>query len=191
MSYTAQDYTEIMRRPQSGWTKFGSTPNFEKVINYQLKNQFTPSIASLNRAIKELGLRRVDGKTAADDQRELRAAAQASCDSVVDEVRRLPLTPEYFQEIGSLSQLDLSRMYFADDTDGLIFRIKYDRAVKEFGFRPAQRFASITAEKNDGQVFELTPSQYRAIPAQVTTRRYMLEPAFKRSVDGLVRRGLI
>jgi Protein of unknown function (DUF3800) len=52
------------------------------------------------------------------------------------------------------------------------------------------RFAA-TQTDDESEALELTRSQYRAIPAQVTTRRYMQVPAFKRSVDELIRRGLI
>jgi len=146
--YKQSDYEAVMKRPESGWAnKYGSTQNFDKTIRHLVNGQYIPSIVSLNRAIKELGLRRTDGKTAADDAREARAEAQANLDSVVSEIQRTPLTLEFLNEVASLSQLDLSRRYFADSIDGELFRIRYDRACKEFGFKPAARFASVTADK--------------------------------------------
>jgi hypothetical protein len=140
--YNQNEYEEVMKRPESGWAKFGNASNFSKVIAHLMKGQYIPSIVSLNRAIRELGLRRIDGKTATDDQRELRAAVQANFDAVCDEVKRIPLTREFLEEISSLSQIDLSRRYFEDSVEGIIFRIKYDRACQEFGYRPPARFAS-------------------------------------------------
>jgi hypothetical protein len=112
------------------------------------KGQYIPSIVSLNRAIRELGLRRVDGKTLADDQREIRAAAQANFDAVVAEAQRIPLSHEELQELASLSQLELSRKYF--DENGDYFRIRYTMACQQFGFRPPLRFG------NDREGVDLT-----------------------------------
>jgi hypothetical protein len=150
MSYTAHDYEEIMKRPDSTWAKFVSTQNFTRVLQHLIKAQYIPSKVSLLRAIRELDIKRTDGKTAVDDQREFRAAAKANLDAVVSEIQRTPLTPEFVNEVASLSQLDLSRRYFADSIDGELFRIRYDRACKEFGFKPAARFASVTAEQDKG-----------------------------------------
>jgi hypothetical protein len=144
--YTENDYTAILAK-STEWPKYNNAQASNKVVKYLIDRQYIPSQVSLNRAIKELGLRRVDGKTAADDKREARAAAEANLDAVVSEIQRTPLTPEFVNEVASLSQLDLSRRYFADSIDGELFRIRYDRACKEFGFRPAQRFASVTAEQ--------------------------------------------
>jgi hypothetical protein len=187
--YKQSDYEAIMKRPESGWAKYGSTQNFDKTIRHLVNGQYIPSIVSLKRAIKELGLRRVDGGSIQSDALAAQAAAQKNFDNVVAEVQQIPLSQEEFREFGSLSQLELSRKYFAEDGD--YFRIRYDLACRIHGFRPAQRFASVTAEQDDGQVLELTPSQYRAIPAQVTTRRYMQEPQFRRAVDALVKAGKI
>jgi hypothetical protein len=183
--YTKNDYTEVMSRSDS-WPKYGNPSNFEKVLAHQLKHQFIPSKVSLLRAIKELGLRRVDGGSAASDQRAAEQLAQQRINDAVAQAQSIPLTNEEMQEFGSLSAQDLSRRY---EEDGW-FRARYDIAIRTWGFRPPMRFAAVQT-KDEGEALELTPSQYRAIPAQVTTRRYMLEPAFKRSVDGLVRRGLI
>jgi len=184
--YSKSDYTAVMSRPDSDWSKYGNASNFEKVINYQLKHQFIPSKISLLRAIKELGLRRVDGGSAASDQRAAEQQAQQRINDAVAQAQSIPLTNEEMQEFGSLSAQDLSRRYEED----VWFRTRYDIAIRTWGFRPPMRFAAV--QTNDGgEALELTPSQYRAIPAQVTTRRYMQEPAFKRAVDELVRRGLI
>jgi hypothetical protein len=148
--YKQSDYEAIMKRPESGWAKHSSTQNFDKAIRHLVDRQYIPSVTSLNRTVRELALHRTDDKTAADDAREARAAAQANLDAVVSEIQRTPLTPEFVNEVASLSQLDLSRRYFADSIDGELFRIRYDRACKEFGFKPAARFASVTAEQDKG-----------------------------------------
>jgi hypothetical protein len=191
MSYNKSDYTVVMNRPDSEWTKYGSAQNFEKVINHQLKNQFIPSKVSLLRAIKELGLRRVDGGSAASDARAAQAAAQKNFDDVCAEVKRIPLTPEFLSEIASLDQISLSRRYFEDSTDGIIFRLRYDRACQEFGYRPAQRFAEVTAEQDDGEALELTPQAYHSMSANVIIQRLRTDAPFKRAVNALIAKGLI
>jgi len=183
--YTKNDYTEVMSRPDSDWPKYGNASNFEKVINHQLKHQFIPSKISLLRAVKELGLRRVDGGSAASDQRAAEQQAQQRMNDAVAQAQSIPLTNEEMLEFGSLSAQDLSSRYESD----VWFRTRYDIAIKTWGFRPPMRFAAQTDDEDEAP--ELTPSQYRVIPAQVTTRRYLTEPAFKRAVDELVKRGLI
>ena len=133
------DYEAVMRRPESGWAKYSNTQNFEKTIRHLVTNQYIPSVVSLKRAIRELGIKRTDGKTSADDAREARAKAQADFDAVVAEAQRIPLSPEELRTFGALSQLDLSKKYFAEDGD--YFRIRYDLACQIHGFKPAQRFA--------------------------------------------------
>jgi hypothetical protein len=189
--YRQSNYEEIMKRPESGWVKFGNAPNFSKVIAHLMKGQYIPSVVSLNRAIKELGLRRVDGKTVADDAREMRAAAQKRFDDVCDEVKQMPLSRDFLEEISSLSQIDLSRRYFDDSAPGIIFRLHYDRACQEFGYRPPARFASTTEEQDEGEVLELSPQAYHSMPANVIIQRLRTDEPFKRAVNALIAKGLI
>jgi hypothetical protein len=183
--YSKSDYTAVMSSSDSGWPKYGNPSNFEKVINHQLKHPFIPSKVSILRAIKELGLRRVDGGSAASDQRVAEQQAQQRMNDAVVQAQSIPFTNDEMLEFGSLSAQNLSIRYQSD----VWFRTRYDIAIRTWGFRPPMRFAAAPAD--EGEALALSPAEYRAIPAEVTTRRYMLEPAFKRSVDGLVRRGLI
>jgi hypothetical protein len=190
MSYAKSEYEDVMKRSDSGWAKFGgSTQNFARVLQHLLNNQYIPSVVSLKRAIRELGIKRTDGKSATDDARELRAAAQANFDAVCAEAQRIPLTPEELQEFGSLSQLDLSRKYFAEEGD--YFRIRYDLACRIHGFRPAQRFASVTAEQEDGETLQLTAAQYHAMPSNLVIQRLRTDLKFKQAVYTLIAKGLI
>jgi hypothetical protein len=105
--YTKNDYTEVMSRSDGEWPKYGGNPlNVEKVINYQLKNQFIPSKVSLLRAIRELGIKRTDGGSIQSDALAAQAKAQKNFDNVVAEVQQIPLSQEEFREFGSLSQLE-------------------------------------------------------------------------------------
>jgi hypothetical protein len=187
--YTTSDYEAILAK-STEWPKYGNPPAFAKILKFLIDRQYIPSQVSLNRAIRELGLRRVDGKTSTDDAREARAAAQANLDAVVSEIQRTPLTHEFVNEVASLSQLDLSRRYFADSIDGELFRIRYDRACKEFGFRPAQRFASVTAEQ-DGEALELTAAEYNAMPSHLVTQKIRTDLKFKQAVYLLLASGRI
>jgi hypothetical protein len=137
--YKQSDYEAIMKRPESGWAKYGSTRNVDKTIRHLVNGQYIPSIISLNRAIRELGIKRTDGKTSADDAREARAKAQADFDAVVVEAQRIPLSSEELLEFGSLSRRDLSRRFFDENND--YFRIRYSKAMAEYGYREPQRFA--------------------------------------------------
>jgi hypothetical protein len=190
MSYTKSDYEGVMKRPDSGWAKYGgSTQNCARVLQHLLNNQYIPSVTSLNRTIRELGIKRTDGKSAADDAREMREAAQAHFDAVCAEAQRIPLSPEELREFGSLSQLDLSKKYFAEDGD--YFRIRYDLACRIHGFRPARRFASVTAEQEDGEGLQLTAAQYHAIPANQVAQRLRTDLKFKQAVYVLLSQGKI
>ena len=61
-----------MKRPDSTWAEFVSTQNVARVLQHLLNKQYIPSVVSLKRAIRELGIKRTDGKTSADDVQEAR-----------------------------------------------------------------------------------------------------------------------
>jgi hypothetical protein len=186
--YTENDYTEILAK-STEWPKYSNARAFDKVVKYLIDRQYIPSQVSLNRAIRELGIKRTDGKTSADDAREARAKAQAEFDAVCVEAQRIPLSNHELQEFGSLSQLDLSKKYFAEDGD--YFRIRYDRACKEFGFRPAQRFGSVTAEQEDGEGLQLTAAEYNAMSSHLVTQKMRTDLKFKQAVYLLLASGRI
>jgi hypothetical protein len=188
--YKENDYAAILAK-STEWPKYGNPLAFAKILKFLTEKQYIPSQVSLNRAIRELGLRRIDGKTSADDAREARAAAQANLDAVVSEIQRTPLTPEFVNEVASLGQLNLSCRYFADSIDGELFRIRYDRACKEFGFRPAQRFASVAAEQEASEALELTAAEYNAMPSHLVAQKMRTDLKFKQAVYLLLASGRI
>jgi hypothetical protein len=138
MSYKNQDYTEIVAK-STEWPKYSNAQAFDKVVKYLVDRQYIPSQVSLNRGIKELGLRRVDGGSIQSDARAAKAAAQAHFDSVVLEAQKSPLEPRELNEFGSLSARELSRRFFDENSD--FFRIRYQKAMAEYGYREPQRFA--------------------------------------------------
>jgi hypothetical protein len=136
--YTENDYKEILAK-SAEWPKYSKAQAFDKILKFLTEKQYIPSQVSLNRAIKELGLRRVDGGSIQSDARAAKAAAQANFDAIVLEAQKSPLTPEELREFGSLSQRELSRRFFDENND--YFRLRYSKAMAEYGYREPQRFA--------------------------------------------------
>jgi hypothetical protein len=117
--------------------KFYSPTLIEQVTREMLQSLPTQVAARLafDRLVANGTIKRTDGKTDADDRAEAVTLAQANLDQVVAEVDAEPLKPGELEYFGSLSQRELSRLYFGEDGSAVNeFAIRYAKSCREFGF---------------------------------------------------------
>jgi hypothetical protein len=107
-----------------------------------LPTQVAASIA-FDRLVANGSLRRTDGKSKADDRAEAVSAAQANLSAVIAEVDAEPLSKGELEYFGSLSQRELSKLYWGEDGDAVNeFAVRYRKSSREFGFQIPAKFGS-------------------------------------------------
>jgi hypothetical protein len=149
-----------------------------------------PSVVAARLAFQRLvangRLQRTDGKTHDDDRAEARAAAQANIDKVAEEVDAPPLTAAELDHFASLSQQELSRLYYGEDDDAINdFAVRYRKANREHMFRIPERFQKIQAPASEPGAIELTAEQYNAMTAAELQRK-IRDPRWKAAVYRLI-----
>lgn len=191
MSYSAQQYDsaakEFLLKNTALFTKYNH-PNLILWISDEMQKSSFPTLTAariaFNRLVKSGAITRSDGKTEYDDNVAARNAAQASLDQVLSEVDAAPLTPSELEYFGSLSQKELSRLYWGEDNDGVTsFAVRYRKACVTFGFVIPPKFEQAVADTSE---FTLTAAEYNAMPASEVQRR-LRQPAFKMAVYKLMQ----
>lgn len=135
------------------------------------------------------GLQRTDGKTVQHDAHENVERAQKNLDKAIADVDATPLTPGELEHFGSLSQRELSRLYYGPDGDAVCeFAVRYRKAVREFGFVVPPKFSDQVVG-DDGEI-QLSAAEYHAIPHDVLKVR-MRDPKWKAAVYRLIKAGQI
>jgi hypothetical protein len=184
--YTQKEYLQSIGATEE-WSRYDSPGNLKQVLALLDNEQWIPSRVSVQRAIRQLGLRRTDGGSAARDQALADLAAQRKFDALVKDLVSVPLQRSEVEEFASLSFHDLQKRYWANG--GLnSFRPRYDKACVEHGFRvPEKPTDQLRAETEaiEGEL-KLDEAAYHALSAQEVARRYLAQPAFKRAVDKLI-----
>jgi hypothetical protein len=196
MSITQQQYTSaaqayLAKNPRLVEKYFSPTllNTLVNAMQSSLPTQVAASIA-FDRLVANGQLVRTDSKTDADDRLEAVTAARANLDQVVAEVDSAPLTPSELEYFGSLSQRELSQLYYGEDGDAVNeFAIRYRRAAREHMFRIPERIRSAEASTAEGDV-TLSAREYNAMPSAELKRR-LREPRFAASVSRLIERGEI
>lgn len=147
---------------------------------------------AFERLVTDGSLQRTDGKTIQHDARENVGRAQKNLDKAIADVDATPLTPGELEHFGSLSQRELSRLYYGPDGDAVCeFAVRYQKAVREFGFVIPPRFGdqAISDSSESGEI-QLSAAEYFAIPTDVMKVR-MRDPKWKAAVYRLIKAGQI
>jgi hypothetical protein len=152
-----------------------------------------PTVVSARLAFDRLvangTLQRTDGKSDRDDAQANVSRAQKHLDETIAKVDATPLTPSELEYFGSLSQRELSKLFYGPDGDAVCeFAVRYRKAVREFGFVVPPKFGDQAV--SDGGEVQLTAAQYHSIPSAELQRR-LRNPKFKMAVYKLLQNGEI
>ena len=172
--------------------KYYSPTLIQQVSTEMLQSLPTQVAARLafDRLVANGSLQRSDGKTVDDDRLEAVTAARTNLDQVIAEVDAEPLSKDELAYFGSLSQRELSQLYYGEDGDAVNeFAIRYRRAAREHMFRIPERFQSAEASTAEGDV-TLSARDYHALPAAELKRR-LRDPQFAAAVSKLIQRSEI
>jgi hypothetical protein len=175
--------------------KYFAPTLLQTLVDGMLSSLPTTTTAKIvfDRLVANGSIPRTDRKTERDDRAEAVAVAQANLDKAVAEVDSKPLSRSELEYFGSLSQRELSRLYYGEDGDAINeFAVRYRKAHREHSFILPPRFSDIkaTAASASSEEFELTPAQYHALPAAELQRR-LREPRFKLRVMQMMKAGQI
>jgi len=175
--------------------KYFASTLLQTLVDRMLPSLPTTTTAKIvfDRLVANGTIPRTDGKTERDDLRENVAKAQANLDAAVAKVDAPPLTRDELNYFSSLSQRELSCLYYGEDGGAINeFAVRYRKAHREHGFVLPSRFSEIkaTAVSASSEEFELTPAQYRAMPAAQLQRR-LREPRFKLRIMQMIKAGQI
>jgi hypothetical protein len=180
MSFTATDYRHEINLNDT-WHKFDSPGNLQRILSFLEEAQWLPSQVTINRAIAHLQLPRTDGGSARKDANEFKRQAQANFEAACAVADAFPFSPQELREFSALSFADLQRKYWAEDGD--FFRVRYNKAAREFGFVIPPKPAPPVVE--DEGTIRLTAAEYHSMSAQTILQR-MRNPKFKLAVMKLV-----
>lgn len=194
MSLNRQQYEraaeQFFRQHPREFEKYFSPTLLQTLVNAMLTSLPTVTAAKItfDRLVASGALKRTDGKSDHDDHVAAVTAAQANLNKVVAEVDARPLTRDELSYFGSLSQRELSKLYWGDSGDGMTeFAVRYRKASREFGFALPLKFSASSA---DGTGTELTAAQYKAMPARELQIKFR-NPQFKLQVMQLIKSGEI
>jgi hypothetical protein len=117
--------------------KYYTTTLLKQVVDAMQSSLPTVVAARLafDRLVADGALQRADGKTVQHDAQENVERAQKNLDKAIADVDAAPLTPGELEYFGSLSQRELSKLFYGPDGDAVCeFAVRYRKAVREFGF---------------------------------------------------------
>jgi hypothetical protein len=126
------------------WRKYGSTTLVREVAQAMSKSLPTITAASLafQRMVENGDIDRTDGKNEEDDRAETIADARKNLDAALEAAAAMPLTHSEIEYFASLSQFELSKLYWGPDNDGVTgFAVRYKKAMAEQGFREPAHYA--------------------------------------------------
>jgi hypothetical protein len=130
---------------QTLWKKYASKSLVQEVADEMDNAKTLPTITAASlafeRLVKNGDIERTDGKDEEDDCKEAHAAAQKSLTDAIAKAEATPLTTAELENFASLSQFELSKLYWGPDDDGINgFAVRYRKAIAEHGFREPARY---------------------------------------------------
>lgn len=155
--------------------------------------QSLPTVVAARLAFERLvtdgSLQRTDGKTVQHDAHENVERAEKNLYKAIADVDAAPLTPGELEYFGSLSQRELSKLFYGPDGDAVCeFAVRYRKAVRELGFVVPPKFGDQVVG-DDGEI-QLSATEYHAIPNDILKLR-MRDPKWKAAVYRLIKAGQI
>jgi hypothetical protein len=129
---------------QALWKKYSSKTLVREVADAMAESLPTIVAASLafERLVENGDIERTDGKNEDDDNAELIVAAQKRLADEIAKAEALPLTSSEIERFASLSQFELSKLYWGADGDAINgFAVRYRMAISQHGFREPAHYA--------------------------------------------------
>jgi hypothetical protein len=140
--YSQKDYMQAIN-VSADWPKHNNPSHLEALMGLLMAQQWIPSRVSVQRAIKQLKLRRTDGGSAERDNEKAVLAAQQNLERVIAAVDREPISNDFEEYAASLNPRELSRIYYGEDGDAINeFAIRYRRLARERGYRIPDKFGA-------------------------------------------------
>ena len=163
------------------------TPTLLAAVVQEMQSSLPSVVAarlSFERLVANGRLQRTDGKDEVFDRAEAVKAARANIDAVVAEIDSAPLSRSEIEYFASLSQRELSQLYYGDDGTAVNdFAIRYRRAVREYGYAIPGKFGNQEVVEQ-GEI-ELTTAQYNAMSASDLQQK-LRNPKWKAAVYRLL-----
>jgi hypothetical protein len=187
--HTIEDYKKSFEKFKIAkplvWPRYNSPVAEDVLLCHLVRGQQPPGLVTVELGINFLAgqglLFRTEGGS-------LKTDTQAHLDQIFARLDAPELTKAEIEFFQSLHPRDLEQRYWAEGGINE-FAVRYNKAIKAFGFRQPGRPAS--AVDDDQPTLNLSAEEWRKIPASISTRRYMQEPAFKRATDKLIAEGKI
>jgi hypothetical protein len=128
------------------WARYYSPTLLAKVVKKIREDRLLPTIVSAGIAFRRLIdqgiIERTDGKNEDIDQAEEHAKAKRGLEATMIHVASFPLTRDEIEYFASLSQLELSKLYWGPSGDGINgFSVRYNKAIAEHGYHEPARYA--------------------------------------------------
>lgn len=130
---------------QALWKKYSSKTLVREVADAMVNSLPTIVAASIafDRLVKNGDIERTDGKTAEDDRVHAHEVAKRGLEAAMIAGALDPLTTDEIEYFASLSQFELSKLYWGPDNDALTgFAVRYRKAMAEHGFREPAQYAA-------------------------------------------------
>jgi hypothetical protein len=127
------------------WKKYASKTLVSEVAGAMANSLPTVTAASIafERLVKNGDVDRTDGKNEEDDRAEAHADAKKGLDAAIASAAATPLTNSEIEYFASLSQFELSKLYWGPNNDGVTgFGVRYRLAIEQHGFREPAHYAA-------------------------------------------------
>lgn len=175
--------------------KYNSPGNRRLILARMQSYGVVPSVTAAQRAIRELvmenAIERTDG---GDEATDVRNAAVAKAASIRQQAESTPLNETLFNQLSRMHPNDVERQHWSD-ADGGLFRLIYNRASKEWGFkvpeRPMPADRNLTDANDPSEWRTLDANTYYHMEASRIITLYRSDKGFRRAVDRLIRDGKI
>lgn len=114
--------------------------NLAHLVATEMAKHSLPTVTAAHltfeRMVRAGQIVRTDGKDERDDAKEMVDIAQKKLDATIAKVSAVPLSRAEVEYFASLSQLELSKLYWGPANDGFTdFAARYQKAMAEHGFR--------------------------------------------------------
>jgi hypothetical protein len=182
---------QFFRQNPKSFEKFYSQTLLQTLVDAMQSGLPTVTTAKItfDRLVRNGTLQRTDGRTERDDNAAVLTAAEANLERVLTDMDAAPLLKSELEYFGSLSQSELSRLYYGPDGDAVCeFAVRYRKANREFGFVIPQKFGNQAA--NESGEIQLTAAEYHAMDSRILQTK-LREPRFKAAVYRLIQQGKI
>jgi hypothetical protein len=127
------------------WKRYASKTLVQEVADEMANVKTLPTITAASLAFERFvddgDIQRTDGKTEEDDRTQAVVVARNGLEAALIAGALPPLANSEIEYFASLSQFELSKLYWGPDNDGVTgFAVRYKKAMAEQGFREPARY---------------------------------------------------